>query len=94
MIEILSSKNCHFCDKQISIMKEGFFEDEYRVLDADSDEFLEHDCRQLAATEGVPCVVIKDEGGVVRFADSGVIRANELRDMERAVKFASLGISN
>ena len=75
-------------------MKEGFFEDEYKVLDADSDEFLKHDCRQMATDEGVPCVVIKDEGGVVRFAESGVVRANKLREMERAVKFASLGISN
>jgi hypothetical protein len=90
MIEILTIKDCPYCDVQKDIMQKDFFGDEYRLIKADSDEFSGHECRGLAVDDGFPCVVIRDELGNVRFATNGVVDGDKLRETERAIKFASL----
>lgn len=87
MIEVIVCDECPYCEKQVRIMKEAFFDDEWTVVDAGSDEFQDHDCRDIA--EAFPCVVVR-EGGHVRHAAIGVVSGDELRQIERAAKFASL----
>ena len=87
MIEIISSNDCPFCDGQIKIMKEAFFDDEFTVVNAESKEFASYADAELAK-EGVPCIVVRGEDGVVRFAHNGMMEAADLRQIEREVKRA------
>jgi len=87
MIEILSSHSCPYCDKQIELMKKEFFDDEFHVVDVEDAKFASYADRQLA-DEGVPCVVVRGEDGIVRFAHNGVVEPTELRQIERQVKRA------
>jgi len=87
MIEVICASDCPFCIEQLEIMKGSFFEDEYRVFDAGHRKFASYPNPELA-DEGVPCVVIRGEDGVVRFAHNGVIDGDELREAERKVKRA------
>ena len=90
MIELLTIKGCPHCDVQKEIMQKDFFGDEYRVIKAESDEFSNHEYRDRALEDGFPCVVVRDDMGHIRFATSGVVDGNKLRETERAIKFASL----
>jgi len=87
MIEILSSHSCPFCDEQIESIRRDFFEDEFIVIDVENKKFASYADPQLA-DEGVPCVVVRGEDGVVRFAHNGVVSSTELRQIERQVKRA------
>jgi len=87
MIEVLSSRQCPFCEKQIDALKKDFFGDEFVVIDIESKRFASYADPQLA-DEGVPCVVVRGEDGIVRFAHNGVVDSAELRQIERQVKKA------
>lgn len=87
MIEVLSSRQCPFCDRQIEIMKKDFFDDEFVVIDVESRKFASYADPELIE-EGVPCVVVRGEDGIVRFAHNGVVDSKELRQIERQVKRA------
>jgi predicted transcriptional regulator len=68
-------------------MKKDFFDDEFVVIDIESKKFASYQDRQLVE-EGVPCVVVRGEDGIVRFAHNGVVDSSELRQIERQVKRA------
>jgi glutaredoxin len=88
MIEMITAADCPHCLEQLAALKSGFFEDEYKVIEAGTDEFEKYPEKDLV--EGVPFIVVRGDDGVVRYAKLGKMSGEELRDIERQIKRAYL----
>lgn len=76
MIEVIVSEGCPHCEQQVSILKQSFREEDYKVIHDGTQEFSEHELNDRV--DGFPFVVIRDSEGVARFAGAGCLEANQL----------------
>jgi len=82
MIEIVVAKNgCPHCATQKAIMSKSFFGNEYKVIEAGTPEFDAFDMKDKV--QAVPFVVVRDDEGKVRYAETGVVDGITLRRLER-----------
>jgi glutaredoxin len=82
MIEIVvAKKGCPHCATQRAIMSKSFFGNEYRIIEAGTPDFDAFDMKDKV--QSVPFVVVRDETGTVRYAETGVVDGTTLRRLER-----------
>ena len=81
MIDVVISNSCQHCKTQLDVMRKSFFEDEYRIINADSDEFEKYD--EKGSVVGFPFVVVRNEDGKVMYSKAGVHDGTELHKIER-----------
>lgn len=81
MIDVVISNSCKHCHTQLEVMQKSFFEDEYRIINADSSDFEGYKHRDKVV--GFPFIVVRDDNGKVKYADVGVHDGTELHKIER-----------
>jgi len=81
MIYVVVSEDCPFCEKQLDIMQRSFFEDEYKVVKAGSEEAK--GLPSSPAISAVPFIVVADGIGGAIYADAGVVDGTSLRKIDR-----------
>lgn len=81
MIDVIVSDECQHCESQLEIMRKSFFEDEYRVIKSDSEEFRSHEHKSDVI--GFPYIIVRDEDEAVTYASVGVHDGTELRKILR-----------
>ena len=77
MVDIIVSENCPHCEEQKSIMKDSFWNDEYRIISIDSAEF--QTLQEKPLVDVVPFIIIRDENGNVKQANKGRLEAIKIR---------------
>lgn len=79
MIYVVTSPDCPFCGKQISILKEAFNENEFGIIPDCDPDIQEHDDQ----IDGFPFVIVSSPKGEILYAASGVMSAEEIRRVIR-----------
>lgn len=81
MIYVVVSDECPFCDRQLEIMQQSFFDDEYQIVKVGSDQ-----ARKLPSApkvEAVPFVLVTGNRNDVIYAEPGVLDGTSLRKIDR-----------
>lgn len=81
MVEVIVSDNCPHCEAQLDVMQKSFFADEYRIIKVGSVEF--DILPEKDEVDAVPFVLVRDDGGSVRYARKGVHDGTALRKIYR-----------
>ena len=85
MIYVIVSESCPACIKQKTAMTDSFFEDEYKVIFAGSEEFKEYE----NIVDAVPFLIIKDDQGNVKYKSLGFHDGQQLRQIEAGIRLGS-----
>ena len=84
MIELIISKGCDPCKKQLEIIEKNFAPKEFSIIAVESEEFNKYADKELV--EAVPFIVIKEGNGNIKYAGKGIHEAGQIRKLLKPVK--------
>ena len=76
MIDVIVTKGCPHCPRQLEVMSESFRPEDYVVIQEGTKEYDEHELNKRI--DGFPFLVIRDASGQVRYAAAGYMDARQL----------------